>query len=103
MIKVFRSISILEGLSYLVILSVTFGFFGREWVFSLGMAHGILFFLYLILSLIVSGKKGWSVLGWLILLLASVVPFAFILVEVYLRKIGQDNPQNLEAIVKQAH
>ncbi len=99
MIKVFRTISILEGLSYLVILSVTLGVIGREWVFPLGMSHGILFFLYLVLSLIVSGKKGWPVWGWLILLLASVVPFAFILVEVYLRKIEQGNPQELEAVV----
>ncbi len=86
MIKIFRSISFLEGLSYLVILSVTFGLIAREWVFFLGMTHGVLFFIYLVLSLIVSGKKGWSVLKWLVLFLASVVPFAFILVELYLRK-----------------
>ena len=97
MVKVFRTISILEGLSYLVILSVTLGVIGREWVFSLGMTHGILFFLYLVLSLIVSGKKGWPVWGWLILLLASVIPFAFIPVEIYLRKIEQDNSQTLES------
>lgn len=86
MIKVFRSISLLEGLSYLIILSVTLGIIAREWVFPLGMAHGILFFLYLVLSLIVSGKKGWSVWVWLLLLVASVIPFAFIFAELYLRK-----------------
>jgi integral membrane protein len=93
MIKVFRTISLLEGLSYLVILSVTLGFIGREWVFPLGMTHGVLFFLYLVISLIVSGKKGWPVWGWLILLLASLTPFAFIPVENYLRKIEQSNSQ----------
>lgn len=91
MIKVFRSISLLEGLSYLVILSVTLGLIDREWVFLLGMTHGVLFFLYLVLSLIVSGKKGWPVWGWLILLLASLTPFAFIPVEYYLRKTEQSN------------
>ena len=99
MIKLFRSISILEGLSYLVILSVTIGVIGREWVFSLGMTHGILFFLYLVLSLIVSGKKGWSVWAWLLLFVASVVPFAFIIVELYLRKIEQRNTPEVEVAV----
>jgi len=99
MMKAFRTVSILEGLSYLVILSVTLGFIGREWVFSLGMVHGVLFVLYLILSLIVSGKNEWSILEWLILFIASVVPFAFLLVEVYLKKIDQDVPQNLETVM----
>ncbi len=99
MLKVFRAVSILEGISYLAILSVTFGFLGREWVSLLGMTHGILFTVYLVVSLKVSDVKGWSVLWWLLLVLASVVPFAFVLVEVYLRKIEQGNPQELEAAV----
>ena len=98
MLKMFRTISLLEGLSYLVILSVTFGIIGREWVYSLGMSHGVLFVLYLVLSLIVSGKQGWSVWIWLALFFASIVPFAFILVEMYLRKTEQNNLQKLEAV-----
>ena len=98
MIKMFRSISFLEGLSYLVILSVTLGLIPREWVFLLGMAHGILFFIYFILSLILSSKKGWSVLKWLILFFASVVPFAFILVELYLRKSELDVSSDPETL-----
>ncbi len=89
MINVFRTISVLEGLSYLVILSVTLGIISREWVFPLGMTHGVLFFLYFIASLVLSGKKGWPVWGWLILLMASVIPFAFVFVELYFRKTEQ--------------
>ena len=89
MLNVFRAISFLEGLSYLVILSVTFGVISREYVFALGMGHGILFVLYLLFSLIVSGKKGWSVVSWLALFLASLVPFAFIPVEIVLSKIDK--------------
>ena len=99
MITAFRMISVLEGLSYLVILSVTLGFIDREWVTALGMTHGVLFIIYLILSLIVSEKKGWSVFKLLIFFVASVVPFAFILIEVYLRKIEQGDPQKLEPVV----
>lgn len=95
----FRAISALEGLSYLVILSVTFGVLGREWVFPLGMVHGVLFVIYLVLSLVVSNKKGWSVFGWLILFFASLIPFAFILVEAYLRKLDlADSPVTEVAI-----
>ncbi|ORU91665.1 MAG: hypothetical protein A6F70_00360 [Cycloclasticus sp. symbiont of Bathymodiolus heckerae] len=95
MLKYFRVISIVEGLSYLTILSVTLGLISREFVFYLGMFHGFLFIIYLVLSFIVSDKKGWPILTWLALFLASVVPFAFIFVELFLRKesIKQEIPK----------
>ena len=86
MLSIFRALSVLEGLSYLVILSVTLGVIGREYVFMLGMTHGALFLLYLVFSLLVSSKQGWPVWGWLLLLIASLLPFAFVPVEWYLRK-----------------
>jgi len=87
MLNFFRIISILEGLSYLAILSVTLGILSRAWVFPIGMAHGVLFMLYLSLSLLVSGQRGWPLWIWLLLFVAAFVPFAFILVEFYLRKV----------------
>ena len=98
MLKVFRMVSVLEGLSYLVILSVTLGFIGREWVSVLGMTHGALFSLYFVLSLIVTNKQGWPVWGWLLLLLVSVVPFAFVLLEVYLRKNEHKKSDSIEQL-----
>ena len=86
MTKFFRSISVLEGVSFLVILSVSFEFISREYVYQLGMTHGILFACYLILSLLVANKFKWSVIVWLLVFLASLVPFAFIAVEVYMSK-----------------
>jgi len=50
------------------------------------MFHGILFMIYIIASLTLSDKKGWPILTWLALFIASVIPFAFIAVEIYLRK-----------------
>ncbi len=99
MIKAFRTVSILEGLSYLAILSVTLGFIDREWVSTLGMTHGILFIIYLFLSLTVVEKNGWPTSKLLALSVASVVPFAFIPVEVYLQKVEQENSQNLEPLL----
>lgn len=86
MLQVFRVVSFLEGLSYLVILSVTLGFITRELVFVLGMVHGALFIAYFVCSLLVSHRQGWSVLLWLAILLAAIVPFAFLPVEVFLQK-----------------
>ena len=86
MFQFFRMISLLEGVSYLAILSVTLGFISRDFVSLLGMSHGILFMLYLFLSLSVSHKKQWSLVTFLLVFVASLVPFAFIAVEIFLRR-----------------
>jgi integral membrane protein len=90
MLKAFRAVSILEGISYLIILSVTLGFITRDFVSVLGMAHGVLFMLYLSMSLSLTNSKGWSVMIWVLLLIASLVPFAFIPVEYFMKK-AQEN------------
>lgn len=87
MFNFFRTISIVEGLSFLVILSVTIGVIPREYVFMLGMGHGVLFMIYFVVLCILSHKMKWSVIIWLLLLMAALVPFAFLAVEVYLRKV----------------
>ncbi|MFL0797656.1 MAG: DUF3817 domain-containing protein [Cellvibrionaceae bacterium] len=86
MVQYFRIASLLEGLSYLVILSVSIGLISREFVYALGMAHGVLFLAYLVLSLQISHKQGWPVIVWLLVFFAAIVPFAFILVEVFIRR-----------------
>lgn len=89
MLGLFRAISIIEGLSYLVILCVTLGVISRDYVFMLGMTHGVLFMVYLVVSLLTSNSRGWSVLVWLALFMAALVPFAFIPVELFLRREAQ--------------
>lgn len=86
MLKVFRVASLLEGLSYLVILSVTIGLIPREHVFTLGMVHGGLFVLFVVLSLLASHQSKWAVWQWLLVFLSALVPFAFIPVELFLQK-----------------
>lgn len=86
MLNFFRIASVLEGVSYLVILCVTFGFIDRAYVFNIGMTHGVLFVVYFVLSLLASHKQGWSVVVWLLVLLAAFIPFAFILVEIFLKR-----------------
>ena len=85
--RVFRLVSLLEGISYLLILSVTLGVISRDYVSYLGMMHGVLFLAYLIFSLHASDQQKWSVITLLLLFLASIVPFGFLGVEFYMRKI----------------
>lgn len=86
MLNSFRIASMLEGLSYLVILCVSFNIISRELVFPIGISHGILFILYFVLSLLASHKQGWSVITWLMVVCAAIVPFAFIPVEIFIQK-----------------
>ena len=86
MLKTFRVVSMLEGFSFLAILSVTLGFISRDFVSQLGMLHGVLFMLYLFLSLAASNKRQWSFITISSLFVASVVPFAFIAVEIFLSR-----------------
>jgi len=86
MLKLFRFVSVAEGLSLLVILSVTLGFISRDYVYVLGMTHGVIFMVYCVLSLLVSHRREWAVGTWLLVLAAGMVPFAFVLVEAFLKK-----------------
>lgn len=85
MLKFFRGISILEGLSFLLILCVSLNIINREFVQILGMSHGILFMIYLVFSFITGHKQGWSLAVSGLILLASLIPFAFIAVDFFLQ------------------
>jgi len=86
MLRFFRVVSMLEGCSYLAILSVTLGFISRDFVSQLGMLHGVLFMLYILLFSGVSRQQKWTLVTHLSLFAASIVPFAFIAVEFFLSR-----------------
>jgi len=86
MLKIFRAASLCEGISFLLILSVSIGIIPRDFVYFLGMGHGVLFVIYLALSMIVSHKQGWSIIVWLLVCLAAIIPLAFIAVEIFIQK-----------------
>ncbi len=96
--KIFRLVSLSEGISYLLILAVTLGIISREYVSLLGAAHGVLFIVYMMLSLNVSHKQKWSVVVWLLVFFASIVPFAFIVVELFLKRELRKELGNIEVV-----
>jgi integral membrane protein len=74
----FRTVALLEAISYLALLVATFVkrvVEGPDLVPVLGPIHGILFLAYLLLTLLVREEQGWTVGQTLIVLIASAIPF----------------------------
>lgn len=74
-----RIIGILEGISYLVLLGIAmplkYIWDMPEFIYSTGMAHGLLFVLYVFFVLLVGYQLKWSLNKCFWALLASLVPF----------------------------
>ncbi|MEH6657193.1 DUF3817 domain-containing protein [Leeuwenhoekiella marinoflava] len=79
MIKAFQIISILEGISLLLILFVTmplkYGFDNPEPNQIIGMAHGLLFLTYVVMAILVKSELSWNFKTLLIVLVCSIIPF----------------------------
>ncbi|MDY8136212.1 DUF3817 domain-containing protein [Aquimarina sp. 2201CG5-10] len=75
----FRLISYLEGISYLLILFVTmplkYFFSSPEPNKVIGMAHGLLFLLYIVFAIVIKPEKKWDSKTLGIVLLCSIIPF----------------------------
>ena len=88
----FRLISILEGLSFvlLLFLAMPMKYLGGQdfFVKILGMPHGILFLVYIFFAFVLSFRLKWGVLVTIEVLLASVIPFGtFYIDRKYLKRI----------------
>lgn len=74
-----RAVAFLEGVSFLLLLGIAMPLkymAGKpEAVQVVGMAHGVLFILYVLLVFRIQGELGWTWRQTAIALLASVVPF----------------------------
>ncbi len=88
--NVFRVISILEGVSYLLLLfvAVPIKYFANDptYVKMLGMPHGLLFIAYIILAIMLKSELNWNSKTFWIILVASIIPFGtFYIDRKYLR------------------
>ena len=77
--NIFRIISFLEGVSYLLLLfvAVPIKYVAEDdsYVKMLGMPHGILFMIYIVLAFMLKAPEKWSVKTLGIVLVASILPF----------------------------
>lgn len=90
MISAFRIIALLEGLSYILLLGVAvpikYGMNDPQYVKLLGMPHGILFVLYIVMAVWLKPEFNWSQRNFLWVLIASVIPFGTFIVDKHLLK-----------------
>ena len=87
MLRIFKNIAILEGVSYLVL------FFNmlfikpsnvelyKNLLYPIGMTHGILFMGYVLLTFLLIKSQEWNYKTSFIILGASLLPFATFYVE----------------------
>ena len=75
----FRVIAFLEGVSYILLMSVGLYFKYQladpSYVKLLGMPHGLLFISYLILAFLIKADEKWTGKDFDIIALASILPF----------------------------
>lgn len=85
MIKAFKIITLLEGFSLLVLLFLAMPL---KYIWNLpqmvqvvGMVHGILFLLFVVLAIMVFYELKWSLKTFGIVMFASVIPFGAIYID----------------------
>ena len=75
----FRTVAFLEGVSYILLMTIGLYFKYQlnddNYVKLLGMPHGILFILYIVLAFLLRKKENWNFIEFAIILFASLLPF----------------------------
>ncbi len=87
MLKLFKIVAILEGISYLVLFSnmlfikPTNLVLYKTLLYPIGMSHGVLFIGYVILAILLKKSQKWNFLSFGMILIASLLPFATFYIE----------------------
>tara|TARA_Y100001954_G_scaffold209933_1_gene235391 strand:- start:1169 stop:1447 length:279 start_codon:yes stop_codon:yes gene_type:complete len=83
--SLFRIVAFLEGFSWITLLffAVPMKYIWNVelYVQKIGMAHGVLFIVYIVLAFFLQLKINWSRNHMLIILIGSIVPFGFLYVD----------------------
>ena len=88
--KLFRIVSVLEGVSYLLLLFIAtpikYAEGNESYVKMLGMPHGLLFVAYVVLAIMMKYELNWKPKNFMVVLAASIIPFGtFYVDKKYLR------------------
>ena len=87
MLKFFKIVAILEGISYLALFANMLFIkpnnieLYKTLLFPIGMGHGVLFIAYLILATMLKFELDWSWKKYGIIAIASVLPFGTFYIE----------------------
>jgi len=90
MIPIFKIVSFLEGVSYILLLFIATPIKYLQgdptYVKWLGMPHGLLFVAYIILAIMLKYELNWSFKKFAIVCALSLIPFGTFFVGKYLKK-----------------
>ncbi len=85
LLNIFRFVALLEGVSYILLLFIAtpIKYFMQDpsYVKLLGMPHGLLFILYVVLAFMLKSEMRWTPKQFAFILLASIIPFGTFYVE----------------------
>ena len=97
-IQTLRVVGFLEGISFLLLLFVAmpikYIFDNPILVKYVGMGHGVLFILFLIVLFVVCEKQKWSLKMFILGLIASILPFGPFVFDTKIKKL---EPEQAEA------
>ena len=90
MLRFFKIIAFLEGISFLLLLffamPLKYIFENPSYIRPIGMTHGLLFIGYIILAIVLKYEESWNEKKFVIVAVASVIPFGtFYVDKKYLR------------------
>ena len=90
LINFFRIIALLEGISYVLLLFIAvpikYAYGEALFVKILGMPHGLLFMIYILLTIVLVFKNNWIKKNFFYVIAASVIPFGTFIVDFKLKK-----------------
>lgn len=90
LINFFRIIALLEGISYVLLLFIAvpikYAYGVALYVQILGMPHGLLFMVYILLTIVLIFKNNWIKKNFFYVIVASVIPFGTFMVDFKLKK-----------------
>ncbi|AUZ05365.2 integral membrane protein [Vitreoscilla sp. C1] len=96
MLNILRVVGYLEGISFLVLLFVAmpmkYVLNDASLIPMSGMAHGVLFMLYLVVLFVASHQQKWPVSTFLMGLVASILPFGPFVFDAKVIKQSQAQP-----------
>lgn len=87
MLRIFKLVTLLEGISFLLLLSnmvfvkPQYMVLYKQLLFPIGMSHGILFIAYIYLTFANMSTQKWSIKSVLEILLGSLIPFGTFYIE----------------------
>ena len=85
MLKIFKFIALIEGISAIILflfaMPMKYIFNDPSYIRPVGMAHGILFTIYIIVATILKFSEKWDLKKYAIICLASIPPFGTFYIE----------------------